>query len=110
MKKIEFLPISIFGKLSLALVVTMPIWFFIGMSMVDFYDLIPAGGTIPRDIIARPGVALPMLIGMACGVAAGFIGMVGIVKKKDYSVLTLLSSALGFLMLLWVLAEIIFPH
>ncbi len=80
------------------------------MSLVDFYGSIPAGETIPRDIVARPGVALPMLAGMASGMAAFFVGMIGLIRKKDRSVLTFLSTALGFLMLLFILAEIISPH
>ena len=112
MTKIKFLPKSNFGKWALELIVLMPVWFFIGMSWVDVYEynLVSAGNTILTDIIPRPGVALPMLTGMVSGIAAGFIGIIGIFKKKDRSVLTILSTILGLLLLLWVMAEIIFPH
>jgi len=80
------------------------------LSFLGFYESVPAGKTIPHDIIVRPGVALPMLTGFICGIAAFFTGIMGIIKKRDCSILVFLSSAMGFLMLLWCFAEILFPH
>lgn len=108
--KLILLPQSYLGKWSVALIIAMPIFIYIGMSFVDFYESVPAGKTIPQDIVARPGVALSMLAGFASGIIAFLTGIVGIIKKKDRSVLVFLSTALGFLMLLWCLTEIIFPH
>jgi len=108
--KIKLLPKTILGKWSIALIVTMPIFFYIGVSFVGFYESVPAGKTIPRDIVARPGVALSMLTGFVCGIAAFFVGIIGITKKKDYSLFVFLSTAVGFLTLLWCLTEILFPH
>ncbi len=110
MENIKLLPKTILGKWSIVLIVAMPISFYIGMSFVGFYESVPAGTTIPHDIVVRPGVALPMLTGFVCGVAAFFIGIIGITRKKDYSIFVFLSTAVGFLMLLWCLAEILFPH
>ena len=104
------MPKTILGKWSIVLIVAIPVFFYIGMSFVDFYEFVPAGKTIPHDIIVRPGVALSMLAGFVCGIAAFFTGIMGIMKKKDYSILVFLSSATGFLMLLWCLAEVLFPH
>lgn len=110
MENIKFLPKTILGKWSIALIIVMPIFFYIGMSFVDFYESIPAGKTIPQDIIMRPGVALPMLATFTCGIVAFFVGIIGITKKKDYSIFVFLSTAVGFLTLLWCLTEIVFPH
>jgi hypothetical protein len=110
MENIKLLPKTILGKWSIALIVAMPIFFYIGMSFVGFYESVPAGKTISHDIVVRPGVALPMLTGFVCGIAAFFIGIIGIAKKKDYSISVFLSTVAGFLTLLWCLAEIIFPH
>ena len=107
---IKILPKTILGKWSVVLIIAMPILFYIGVSFVDFYSFIPAGRTILQDIVNRPGVALPMLAGFTCGIAAFFVGIMGIIKKKDYSILVFLSSIMGFFMLLWCLAEILFPH
>ena len=108
--KFNFLPQSCFGKWSVGLIVAMPVFFYIGMSFVDFYESVPAGKTIPHDIVVRPGVALPMLAGFISGIAAFFVGIISITRKKDHSVLVFLSTAIGFLVLLWCLAEILFPH
>jgi len=108
--KLSFLPQSCLGKWSVGLIVAMPIFFYIGMSFVIFHESVPAGRTIPQDIIVRPGVALPMLTGFFCGITAFFIGITSIIKKKDRSIFIFLATLLGFLVLLWCLAEIIFPH
>ncbi len=108
--KIIFSPKSHLGRLSVVLIVFVPIFLYVGMSFVGFYESIPAGRTILQDIMARPGIALPMLAGLVSGIAAFFTGVIGIIRKKDRSILVFLSAALGFLVLLWCLAEIIFPH
>jgi len=107
---IKILPKTILGKWSVVLIIIMPILFYIGTSFVSFYESVPAGKTIPEDIVARPGVALPMLAGFISGIAAFFVGIIGIAKKKDRSLFVFLSTTIGFLVLLWCLAEIIFPH
>ena len=103
-------PKTILGKLSIALIILVPILFYIGMSFVNFYESIPAGRTIPQDIIVRPGVALFMLAGFFSGIAAFFTGIISILKNKERSVLVFLSTLLGSLVLLWIFAEIAFPH
>jgi hypothetical protein len=108
--RLNFTPKSHLGKLSVVLIVLMPVFFYVGMSFVDFYESIPAGRTIPHDIIVRPGIALPMLAGFISGITAFFTGIIGIIRKKDHSILVFLSTAMGFFVLLWCLAEIIFPH
>jgi len=110
MKNIKFLSKTTFGKWSVALIIAIPIFFYIGMSFVDYYEFVPAGKTIPHDIVVRPGVALPMLAGFVCGIAAFFVGIIGIIKKRDYSILIFLSTIMGFLMVLWCLAQFLFPH
>ncbi|MBD3253368.1 hypothetical protein GF386_06550 [Candidatus Pacearchaeota archaeon] len=108
--KINFKPKSFLGKLSVVLIIVMPILFYIGMSFVNFYESVPAGKTIPHDIIVRPGIALPMLVGFISGITAFFIGIISIIRKKDHSILVFLSTSIGFLTLLWCLIEVLFPH
>ncbi len=108
--KINFTPKSNLGKWSIGLIIIMPILFYIGMSFVSFYESVPAGKTIPHDMIARPGVALPMLAGFVSGVAAFFCGIIGITRKKDYSILIFISTILGFFVILWIFGEFLFPH
>ncbi len=111
MIKINFAPKSNLGKWSIGLSVMVPILLYIGMSFVSFYEAVPvpAGKTIPHDIMVRPGIALPMLAGFISGIAAFFTGIVGIIRKKDRSILVFLSTAIGFFVLLWCLAQFLFP-
>jgi len=110
MENIKLLPKTLLGKWSIVLIVAMPLFFYVGMSSIGFYESIPAGTTIPNDIVVRPGVALPMLGGFVCGITAFLIGTIVITKKKDYSIFVFLSTIVGFITLLWCLAEITFPH
>ena len=104
------MPKTILGRWSVGLIVAMPVFFYIGISFVSFYEFVPAGKTILYDIIIRPGIALPILAGFISGIVTFFTGIAGIIKKKDHSILIFISTAIGFLMLLWFLAEILFPH
>jgi len=108
--KISFGPKSSLGKWSVGLIIIVPILFYIGMSFVGFYESVPAGETIPHDVIARPGLALSMLGGFFSGIAAFFCGIIGLLRKKDYSVFVFISTVMGFFVLLWVIGEILFPH
>ena len=110
MIKINFAPKSDLCKWSIGLIVIVPILFYIGMSFVSFYESIPAGKTIPHDIVVRPGVAIPMLAGFVSGIAAFFCGIIGITRKKDYSVLVFMSTAMGFFVLLWCLTQFLFSY
>lgn len=108
--KISFTPKSSLGKYSIGLILAMPILFYLGMSFVDFYKFTPAGETILKDIISRPLIALPMLGGFFSGITSLILGLFGIIKNKDYSILVFMSTLIGFLVLLWVFAEILFKH
>ena len=110
MKNIQLVPKTTLGKWSVVLIVATPVFLYIGMSFVSFYESVPAGKTIPHDIVVRPGVALSMLAGFISGIVAFFVGIIGITKEKDHSILIFLSTVLGFLVLLWCLAQILFPY
>ena len=50
----------------------------------------------------------PAIAGL--GVIGFFLGTTSMIKNKDRSLLTLLSVILGLLVVLWIAAEILFPH
>ena len=108
--KINLIPKNYLGKLSVLFIILMPIFFYVGMLSVDFYNSVLSGRTIFEDIIVRPKVALPMLAGFFLGILAFVTGVVDIVKKKDYSVFVFLSTIMGFFVLVWIFIEILFPH
>jgi hypothetical protein len=109
MKNIKLLPKNKLGEWSVVLIMVMMLFFYLGMSFVDFYSSIPAGRTIPQDIINRPGVALLMLAGFASGIIAFITGLVAIIKNRERSVLVFVSTIIGALLILYLAGEIIFP-
>ena len=99
------------GKWTVGLIVVMPILFVIGTSLADsLYESIPAGGTILRDIGARPLLALTMLAGMAVGISGFITGLIAIVKKKENALLVYAATVIGGLLILFLASELIFPH
>ena len=47
--------------------------------------------------------------GIIYGIAAFFCGIIGIIRKKDYSVFVLLSTLIGLFILLYFLQVTLFP-
>jgi hypothetical protein len=106
-----FLPMSGWGWWSIGLIVVMPVLFFLGMSFTDsLYAAVPAGGTLLKDIAARPALALSMLAGFGAGIAALVTGLLGILQKKERGLLVYVSSLIGALVVLYLAAELLFPH
>ena len=109
--KVNLVPKTKLGKWSLGLIVAMPLLFSLGGSFTDsLYQSIPAGRTIPEDILKRPALALTMLLGMASGVSAFVLGLTAITKKKERALLVYLSTLVGMLFTLFLIGEILFPH
>jgi hypothetical protein len=94
--KVNLIPESNFGRWSVGLIVMMPILFYIGMLFVDFYNFTPAGKTILKDIVGRPGVALSMLTGFVLGIAAFFLWCCWYNKKEGLFFLVIYIYFLGF--------------
>ena len=99
------------GRWSVGLIVAMPILFAIGSSFADsIYESVPAGRTIVADIGARPYLALTMLAGMVTGVSAFIVGLLAILKRKEKALLAYVSTVIGGLFVLFLIAEVAFPH
>jgi len=104
-------PRTILGKWSIGLIVVMPILFFIGTLFTNsVYKSIPAGGTILADIAMRPTLVLTMLAGMTAGISAFITGLLAIIRQKENALLVYISSTIGALLLVFLAAEILFPH
>ena len=105
------MPKTTLGKWSLILIVLMPILFVIGSTFVDtLYSSVSAGDTLLNDIAARPALALTMLTGFACGIAAFITGLLAIIKEKERSILVYVSCLIGALVVVFLIFEIAFPH
>ena len=99
-----FKPKSILGKLSVKLVI---LFFFM---LAVFYLMCASGQRGGDTFFSNLYLTIPFLIAAIAGMVAFFIGILSVIKNKDYSILVILSTIIGFLILLWCLAEILFPH
>lgn len=72
---------------------------FIVLMVLKFFTL---------EISIQIPLPTPFIAGL--GVIAFIFGIVSFVKNKDRALLTLLSILVGLLTILWVGAEIAFPH
>ena len=99
------------GVHSAARIVVMPILFVIGSSFAgSLYESVQAGQTILADITARPFLALTMLAGMVVGISGFVTGILAIVKQKENALLVYISTVIGGLLMLYLIAELAFPH
>lgn len=99
------------GWWSVGLIIVMPILFTIGSSFSNsLYDSVPAGKSILADVGARPYLALTMLAGMLAGISAFIVGLWDIIKKSEKAILVYVATALGGLLILYLVGELAFPH
>ncbi len=107
----KLMPKNKLGGWSIGLIVLMPILFVVGTSFAgSIYQSVPAGDTILADLTARPILALIMLAGMAAGIAAFITGLVAILKHKENAILVYLSTVIGGLFIVYLIAELAFPN
>ena len=90
MAKVKFAPDSLLGKLSLVLIVNESIQ--------------PGEPPHPRLIVDLLDTG-----GFISGSAAFFCGLIGILRKKDYSILVFITTILGLIVLLYFLQISFFP-
>ena len=99
------------GKWSLGLILAMPVLFLIGLlAMNILYPTVPAGNSILEDFASRPALASAMLLGMAAGILAFLTGWMAIANQKERSLFVYISTAIGALLLVFLLGEILSPH
>ena len=104
-------PTKSLGIWSLGLIILMPVLISIGMSFAGtIYAGAPAGGTILKDIAARPALSLTILAGMGSGIAAFITGLLAIIRQGERAVLVYLATLIGGLFMLYLAAEFISPH
>ncbi len=110
-RSLKVIPGNTLGKWSVGLIVVMPILFVLGSFFArSIYELVSAGTTILADIASRPVLALTMLAGMGAGISGFITGLLAIIKQKEGAISVYLSTLIGGLLILYLAAEIIFPH
>lgn len=105
------MPKTTLGKLSIGLIVIVPLLFLLGRLFMNmFYESVSSGDTILEDITKRPALALPMLSGMVSGVSAFIVGLIVIIRNRERSLLVYIATVLGALFTLFLIGEIAFLH
>lgn len=99
-----FLPESQLGKWSVGFIIALVC--FLGL----LFLFIAVGQRGGKTFFSNLYLAIPTICMGITGVSAFFTGIIGIIKDKDYSVLIIVSTIVGFFVLFWILAEILFPH
>ncbi|MFC1964762.1 hypothetical protein ACFLWG_02000 [Chloroflexota bacterium] len=102
--KLHFIPKTHLGKWS--------IWFIIAFIVLfmSFQLLVASGQRGGATFFSNLALSVPMLIAGISGISAFFTGIIGIIKSKERSVLVFLATIIGFLILFFVLGEILVPH
>ena len=106
----RIMPQSSTGKFAVAMIIMMPVLFVIGGMMASMYDGEAAGQTILADIAARPGVAVPMILGFISGIEALVASILAIVRKKDHAFLVYVTLAIGVMLVVFLIGEFVTQH
>ena len=85
------------------------IWL-ITVFIVLFIIIVASGQRGGATFFSNLALSIPMVIAGISALLAFFTGIIGIIKSKERSVLACSSTIVGFFILLWVSAEILFPH
>ncbi len=99
--KLHFIPKTHLGQWS--------IWL-ITVFIVLFIIIVASGQRGGATFFSNLALSIPMVIAGITGLLAFFTGIIGIIKSKERSVLVFSSTIIGLFFLVWVSAEILFPH
>ena len=103
--RVTVLPKSVPGKWSLGLIVAFFLLY--GLFMFMVVVLGQRGGD---TFFSNLYLTIPGLLMAASGIAAFFAGIFGVIRKRERAILVFVSTAIGFFILLFCSAEILFPH
>jgi len=90
------------------LVIILILIFFIFLGL--FFLFVFLGERGGATFFSNLKLTIPIMIAVISGISAFFIGSSSIIKKKERAISVFLATILGFFILLWVLAEVMFPH
>jgi len=93
-----------FGKWSIKSIILFLIW------MIVFCLSAESGQTGGEGFFSNPWLAIPALFAAISGIFAFLTGSISIIKHHQRNVLVFISTLIGFLVLLWCVAEVVFPH
>ena len=101
---INFAPKTRLGRFSVGLISA----FFLLFILVQL--LIASGQRGGETFFDNLWLSIPVLVEAICGILAFFTGIISIFRKKERAVFLFLSTLIGFLILLFIVGEILGPE
>ncbi len=92
----KFLPKTKLGKLSVILMLTFFVFFFLGFVSTNLYRGVPAGNSILADVKNRPFLAIFIILSLFSAVVSMIIGIIAVIKKERFF-LVYFAILIGFL-------------
>lgn len=100
----NFLPKITFGKWSVTLIIFFVIFFAVFLLFVASGE---RGGAV---FFSNLKLAISGLLAAVSAILSFFIGFIAVIFQKERSILVFVAISIGFLVFLFVLGEILFPH
>ncbi len=108
---IHFWPETRTTKWAVGFIVLMPVLFFLGFWVVGaLYPGVTAGNSIKEDLLVRPLLAVPMLLGMLSGLVAFVLSTIALARKHERSVTAVLVWVVGFGLVVMLAGEFLSKH
>lgn len=102
--RVHFKPTTQLGKRSVWLLVAVAVFF------AAFRIMVLSGQRGGDTFFSNPFLAIPMLLAGISGIAAFINGLISIIREKERAISVYLAVAVGLIILVVVLANIISPH
>ncbi len=103
-KEVYLLPKTRLGKLSIGLIIA----FF--LLLITSMLIVASGQEGGETIFDNLWISIPMISGVICAIASFITGIISIIRKKERAILVFISTAIGLLVLWFVIGEILVPH
>jgi len=104
MVRVNFKPQTKLGKRSAWLLVAVVIF------LASFRIIVITGQRGGDTFLGNPFLAVPILLAGISGIAAFITGLISIIRRKERSISVYLAVAVGLIVLIVALAQIIYPH
>ena len=75
-----------------------------------FHLLVASGQRGGETFFSNLVLTIPILLAGTSGVFAFLIGLISVIKNRALSILVYLAMLIGFLILIFLIGEVIFPH
>ena len=102
--RVNYKPSTLLGNWSVRLIV------FSLLLFIVFYSLVASGQRGGDTFFSNLALAITMLIAAILAVSSFFTGIIGIIRNRERAIFVYISTVIGLFVLLFGLAEIIFPH